>query len=364
LGVVPPFSIRIAIRRMESAGSVAGGYSALSTAGSILGTVLTAFILIPSFPVRTLLLALSGTLALCALLLMRDRASVLTAGAASLACGLGGFAMGPPPVIGGEKVLMRRDTPYHHILVTQLDATRYLRFDNLTQSAVNLKYPDRSVYGYDQAFFLSFALRPAIRRICVIGLGGGVLSRAFARPEVARDYFLYEESSGVRTFIEDGRVFLARSGPAYDLIVLDAFNATGVPFHLTTREFLGTVRSRLTPDGVFAANYIGKLMGKDGRLFWASYQTIRKHFGQVYTANAELSAGKSAPWSNVILIATVSADPIALERIQARANELVKRWNLPKLSYYSDALLHSPEPPPGTLELTDALAPVEALQNF
>src|ERR1700675_4938436 len=37
MGMVTPFAVRIAIRQMEAAGSVAGGYSALSTAGSILG---------------------------------------------------------------------------------------------------------------------------------------------------------------------------------------------------------------------------------------------------------------------------------------------------------------------------------------
>lgn len=380
MGMVPPFAVRIAIRRMESAGSVAGAYSALSTGGSILGTLLTAFVLIPSFPVRHLLLALAATLALCAVLLVRNRASAGIAVAATLACGVARAVEGPSPSVGGEIVLVQRDTPYHHIVVTQLDRTRHLRFDNLPQSAVNLEHPDRSVYAYDEAFFLAFALRPAISRVCMIGLGGGTFPRRLSqlRPEtiiesieidpvvrqIARQYFLYEESQNVRTVIEDGRVFLSRPGPRYDLIVLDAFNSTGVPFHLTTREFFEAVASRLTPEGVFAANYIGRMMGKEGRLFWASYQTIRKRFGQVYLIGGELAAGQKDPWGNVILLATVSADPVAPERIREAARALAARWRLTLLPGFAATLLHSPDPPPGTPELTDAYAPVEALQNF
>ena len=85
--------------------------------------------------------------------------------------------------------------------------------------------------------------------------------------DIARKYFFYQESDRLTTTVEDGRVFLSRPGPAYDLIVLDAFNAQGVPFHLTTREFFEVVRQRLAPEGVFAANFIGALMGKDARLF-------------------------------------------------------------------------------------------------
>ena len=277
--MVTPFAVRLAIRGTETAGAVAGGYSALSTAGSIVGTLATTFFLIPSYPVNALLLGLSASLLLCAAILMRDRASAAIALAAAAAWVFALLTQATPPTIGGEKILARRDTPYHHIVVTQLDSSRWMRFDALTQSGVNIAYPNRSLVGYDEALLASLAFRPGIRRVCVIGLGGGSFSRQFARlrpdaeidtveidpvvRELALDYFLYRESDRVRTVIEDGRVFLSKPGPAYDLIVLDAFNSTGVPFHLTTREFFEVVRRRLSPDGIFAANFVGQLMGKE-----------------------------------------------------------------------------------------------------
>ncbi len=380
MGMVTPFAVRIGIRRMEAAGTVSGGYSALSTAGSIIGTLAATFVLIPLFPVDALLVGLAVTLLLCAGILVRDRASAVVAVFAALALGAGILTRIPPAAIGGERILLRRDTPYHHIAVTQLDTTRRMRFDALTQSGVNILRPERSLLGYDEGLLASLAFRPGIRRVCVIGLGGGTFPRLLARirPEVeidtveidpvvrdiAIEYFLYRESERVRTVIADGRVFLARAGPAYDLIILDAFNSTGVPFHLTTREFFETLRRRLSPDGMFAANFVGNLMGKDGRLFWASYKAIRQQFGQVYVASPRLVAGKSPSVGNLIVYATLSADPQDFDALRLRVSELAKRWDLRTIDSYMGWLVHSPQPPEGIPELTDAYAPVEALQNF
>jgi spermidine synthase len=181
---------------------------------------------------------------------------------------------------------------------------------------------------------------------------------------MARKYFLYEESPNVRTVIEDGRVFLARSNETYDLIILDAFNSTGVPFHLMTREFFEVVRKHLKPDGVFAANFIGKLMGTEGRLFWASYRTIRRQFGQIYVVSGELAAGNPNPQGSIIVLATTSGDPVTPETLLRNARELSARWRVPGMADLPAVTLHAPEVPPGTPELTDSYAPVEALQHF
>ena len=380
MGMVTPFAVRIGIRKMEAAGTVSGGYSALSTAGSIAGTLAATFLLIPAFPVGTLLVGLAVTLLACAVVLARDRPSAVIAvlSAAAVAAAIAG-RFTPAPV-GGEKILFRKDTPYHHLVVTQLDSSRWLRFDTLVQSGVDISRPNRSITGYDEALLATLAFRPGIHRVCVIGLGGGAFPRAFARlrpdaeidtveidpvvRDVARNYFLYQESDRLRTIIADGRVFLRRPGPAYDLIILDAFNSTGVPFHLTTREFFEIVRSRLTPNGIFAANFVGQLMGGEGRLFWATYKTIRRQFGQVWVASNYIAEGRPPIAGNILVFATISGDALDLETLRHGASELAKRWDLRNTDHYLGALVHSPEAPEGIPELTDAYAPVEALQNF
>jgi spermidine synthase len=380
IGMVSPFAVRLGVRQLATVGSVAGGYSALSTAGSILGTLLTAFLLIPSFPVQALLLLLAGTLAFCGLLMVRDLRSVSVAGAATLTCALSAFLQASPQEAGDEKILLVRDSAYHHIVVAEMDRIRHMRFDNLRQGAVFLDDPSRPVYAYAEGLSLAWALRPGIRRVCQVGLGTGAVPRMMTRllpdvsvdsveidpvvRDIAKQYFLYEESDKVRTIVEDGRVFLARGGDPYDLIFLDAYNGTGLPFHLMTREFFQIARGRLKPEGVFAANFVGSLMGRDSRLFWASYQTIRREFGQVYILSPELAAGSTTFQGNLILLATISADPVASDDFRRRAAELGARWRLRTVRRWGDSVLRSPSPPPGMPELTDAQAPVEALQGM
>jgi spermidine synthase len=380
LGMVSPFAVRISASRLEKVGSVSGGFSALSAAGSILGTLLMAFMLIPAFSVPSLLLGLAAVLALCALLMMRGPMTIVVASLATVACGVTALAYQPPRSISGEKILFYGDTAYHHISVSQMGAVRYLRFDNLTQTIYSLDHPNRFFNGYDEGLLLSWALRPSIRRVCQIGLGGGSFARGVDRlvpdativsveidpavVEIARKYFAYRESPRVRTVVEDGRVFLTRQGEPYDLIVLDAYNSTGVPFHLLTREFFETLRTRLNPEGVFAANFIGGLMGKDARLFWSSYRTIRRQFGQVYVLSPELAAGRKDPKGTVIILATVSADPVDPETLLRNAQGLATRWGLSRMAQYPSSVLHGPVEPAGIPELTDRYAPVEALQHF
>ena len=59
----------------------------------------------------------------------------------------------------------------------------------------------------------------------------------------------------MRVHVADGRAFIeGAERTSYDLIVLDAYSDEGIPYHLTTREFLTSVRSLLAPSGVVVSN--------------------------------------------------------------------------------------------------------------
>ena len=112
LGMVSPFVIRLAMDDVGSSGGTVGRFSALSSAGSILGTFLGGFILISLAPSGVILLMLAAVLALLALLLYRSAwksalpVLVLLAAAAA-AGGRWGMPMAP--------VGMQIETPYNHI---------------------------------------------------------------------------------------------------------------------------------------------------------------------------------------------------------------------------------------------------------
>lgn len=69
LGGISPYAIRLLSRTVETVGDTAGNLYAISTVGSFLGTIITAFYLIPFFPTSQTVRALGIGLALIFLIL-------------------------------------------------------------------------------------------------------------------------------------------------------------------------------------------------------------------------------------------------------------------------------------------------------
>lgn len=165
---------------------------------------------------------------------------------------------------------------------------RSLRFgrNGITQSTMKVGDPDHLQFGYTKLALAGIALLPARasaaagapptpmpspRRVLIVGLGGGTLPVFLHRhhpdtlidvvdidPAViatAKQYFGFTEDARMKAHAGDGRDFIERAPRAhYDVIMLDAFGDSEVPFHLTTREFLQAVRAALTSDGVVVSN--------------------------------------------------------------------------------------------------------------
>ncbi len=114
------------------------------------------------------------------------------------------------------------------------------------------------------------ALEKTPRHILIIGLGGACLQRyihgllpeatietAELDPVVvqaAEQYFGLTLDDKQKVSIGDGRKFLEKSKDKYDLIILDAFSATSIPYMLATKEFLTVCKEHLAEGGELAAN--------------------------------------------------------------------------------------------------------------
>ncbi len=103
--------------------------------------------------------------------------------------------------------------------------------------------------------------------LLLIGLGGGSIVKRFAREgwmveaieidpvvvEFARKHFGLDPSEGV-IYPMDGRQFLITQDKTYDVIVMDAFGSSSIPFHLVTQESFALIASHLKAGGIFALN--------------------------------------------------------------------------------------------------------------
>lgn len=383
LGGISPWLVRLSAPSAQRVGRVAGRLYAVSTAGSIVGTLATAFWLIPWLATGTILKALAAVLAATGLLLAGRRHLAVALPAAAVL----GLAVVPPPAPAavtpdGARVVFQRNTLYHHLRVEDRGDSRFLRFDDSWQSGMYLDDPVRARFTYTDVMHVGWALNPGARRVLLVGLGGGSIPKRILASypdvtvdvveldpvvvDVARRYFALPSDPRLRVYVEDGRRFVRRAPGRYDLVLLDAYYADAIPFHLTTREFLEEVRARLEPGGVVVANVIGALEGPRSALLRAFYRTYREVFGEVYLLPV-LPEGPEA-LQNVILVARDDRDapgPLsAAELARAITTWTGRHPELEALRAAAAWIYDRPVRVDDVPVLRDAYAPVDALLHL
>jgi spermidine synthase len=363
LASASPIAVRLAASSLEHLGRTAGRLFSISTAGSIFGTFVTAFWLVPELGTDQVIAV--GAITLTAAALFVALAVRLVPAALALAGGLvaavalalslapdqqgeiRGVATqnwsplyrqreertpGPldPASVGindGYTVRAARDTRYHRMVVADDSESRYLRFDSSFQSGMWLADPFKTRFLYTDYLDLGIAHRPGARNVLFIGLGGGSAPKRIWRdfPElrlqaveldpdvvkVAYSWFELPRDPRLQVDVDDGRRWLTRNERRWDVIVLDAFYADSIPFHLATREFLDLLRERLTPGGVVVVNVIGAMTGDQSKLLRSLTKTYRSAFPTVLLYPVYDSPADRNPTytRNVILVATDAAAP-------------------------------------------------------
>jgi predicted membrane-bound spermidine synthase len=353
LGMYSPFAIRLLLRSAQHSGRVSGAVYGISTAGAIVGTLGTTFVLIPAIGSRaiTLTLGLVGLIAGLALLALARLNRRAAAALAILALAALAAPAGRAESLVDEGVrasMLARpngrvahiETEYNDIFITKRGKELVMSFQikgwNYTESITNLLDPDDLPLRYAQVMTIATIYPAATGKILMLGLGGGSISNYLGRfmpaaaittveidPGVitaARTYFGLRESERMRYRALDGRVFLNRNSELYDLILLDAYRGGYVPFHLLTREFYTLVRQRLAPGGAAAFNV------HDGSKLYAS--TVRT-LGEVFAGLDLYPTGLG----EVIAVGTTSpVDRAALERRAAAVQaEHGFRFPLPQI---------------------------------
>lgn len=400
LATVSPLAVSLAASKgLERIGRSAGNLYAVSTAGSIVGTLATAFWLIPVLSIEPLIIGTGFVLlatALVASLLPRlygapstgaSATGTRVAAVATVVLVAAGFVVGGTillrgapdsmAVAAGETVLFRKDTQYHRILVTEDTTTRHLRFDKSHQSAMDLKDGFTSRIRYPDYLHLPVALNPKLKKVLVIGLGGGTITKRYWRDypgvkvdsveidpvvvDVARRYFGLPEDDRLRTFAVDGRRYLQTTKDTYDVIVMDAYYDDSLPFHLTTQEFFREAKAHLNPGGVIAYNVISPVEGPDSQLYRSLHRTISGVWSHVWTFPIGLGDGGGAAQNrNVIVMATDTDVPKAelLRRIAGRVNG---RVTIAGFDAFGRDLYSGVPKAADVPLLTDAHAPVDSL---
>lgn len=384
LGMVSPYAIRLLARTFADLGTVSGNLYSLSTLGSIIGVFLTVFVLIPEFGVNQIIFGV-GLVLLAASLIglnVKIKAIVLLILIVSpfIAPYLTRRVTVAAYTFALSSVVYEADTPYHHIVVADGfdpihggDNIRTLLLDDNFHSAMDLDEPDRNVYVYTEYFHIGALWNDDIRDVLFIGGGGFTGPKQFLQnyPNalvdvveidqevilVARTYFAVPDDPRLQVFNDDGRIYLKKSDKVYDLVVLDAYSKTFVPFHLMTREFFEEIRADLSPNGVVISNLITYSVGSGSGLLEAEVRTLQAVFPQVYVFPTRGLEDSQA--QNIMLVATMNDQRLTKDDLLSRVGTVTT----PIANLQDHVDKYASVDVSRASVLTDDYAPVETLLN-
>jgi spermidine synthase len=320
LAMTGPFLVRVITSSISSVGGNVGRLTSIGTLGSLAGTMLIGYLLIPLLPNSITMYVTALILMLvCAGYLTINRRKAAPALFLLLAVGAGFGLKDHLGLKGQYKSVIEEFRGNSHFgrlqVVAERDGSRrYLLNDNLIQNTYD---PERQQSAVPFTFVLTELARAYtidINDVLCIGLGVGIVPRDFARHgarvdvveinpavvKVATRFFDFQPEQ-IHLSIDDGRHFLNRCRKKYDVVVLDAFLGDSSPSHLMTREAFGAIGRVLSPGGTLVINVFASLDA--GRNFFAA--SLEKTLKEVFPGVRLHSNGDGA----VFFVATDHANP-------------------------------------------------------
>jgi spermidine synthase len=270
LGACSPWAVRLATPDVDHSGRTAGRLYAVSTAGSLVGTMSAALLFIPFIGTQRTFLVFALCLALIA------------------AAGLGWRYVAVPAAVGaviavpvgtvkaetdsGDRVIYETETRLQYArVVEEADGTRKLELNEGVVEHSLYRPGSYLTDGYWDGMLVDpfAALSRAPSHVAILGNAGGTMARAYGHyfpaaqidaveidpelTEIGRRYFDMR-APHLAVYDEDGRPWLRDAAGTYDVLVLDAYRQPYIPFYLTTREFFELARDRLAPGGAVVVN--------------------------------------------------------------------------------------------------------------
>ena len=373
LSAVSPIAVRLFAVSTAHSGSVAGSISALSTIGSVGGSVLTAFVLVDALGSMNLTALLLGSVALAlaaAISLVTPSrtlriATVAVAIVAGLGVSLSASRHRAVPEAAGARVIFERDSQYHSVrVVERRGGVRDLWIDWTLNSRLYINDPNLRALLYEEYKHVAKLARPELRRVLAIGLGGGTSVRQFTTfyPDVsveaveidplivttAERFFGVQQSDRLRIHVADGRAYLRSAAGPYDLVTIDAYTrgryGSTIPPHLVTREFFTEVASKLSEEGIV---HFHSYAGRDTRFSRAMYKTLASVFPSVVIlGDTELLASRT---------------PIDTYKAGLKERAAAIRARIPEIDERIETLTATAPEVGDVPLLTDDFAPVDAL---
>lgn len=303
LAMISPFAVKIKSMEDDEIGSLSGRISSLSTIGSIVGTFLMGFVLIPNIGVTNINIGVTILLVLMSFI-AREKidkkfiyTSILSISIILILVILGKWIF----KLSNPDIVLDTDSQYSRIWVKQIQTQKAnyktLQVDTGLESYINqetgemgaryLRYYDLFEYfnknakntlligGAAYTYPIHYLQKYKDKKIDVVEIDDKMT-------QIAVDQFgLNINDSRLQIFNQDGRSYLNYSKNKYDTILIDAFKGLNAPFELTTYEALVHARNMLNENGLVLTNIIASIEGEESDFIEYEYATYKAIFDDV-----------------------------------------------------------------------------------
>lgn len=300
LAMISPYAVKLKALDGKISATVVGNLYALSTIGSIVGTFMAGFVLIPNIGVSEILFGLFFVTILLSLVVNNSKDSIKNSLFALVGIGIL-IALGKLSEV--DCGCIEINTPYNRYKVINFSGGGRpivaLQSDMFTlQGATFADVDNDLVFGYLKYYRLSEAFNEHIQKALMIGGGVYAYPKDFVRrlpnstidvvdidPDIvpiAKQYFNFREDKRITPIVEDGRIFLNRNNTKYDAIYMDAFNSKVIPHQLTTLEAVEKIHNGLADNGVVLVNILSAVSGSKSKVLASQAKVYNQVFGNVY----------------------------------------------------------------------------------
>jgi len=314
LGGLFPTATKWAFDLTSKIGRSAGSCSAISTLGSVFGTLLTPIAIIPNIPLSTTFLFLGASISIAGLLIKYSHWKILPLVIACIVASTD-YEIG---LWKHEYILLdKKESQYQTIRIFNKDNTTTIMLNRQPAGAIKLEnYLQPEVFDYTKFWRL---IGDSTESKKALYLGGGAYTQPTAharnRPQdlisvveidpmvtSMAEKFLGKPTT-IKTIHEDARVALGTlPDDTYDFIFMDTFaDAACIPVHLATTKFFDEIKSKLRPDGMLLINVISDRTSERNVRSYIS-AAVSKNFKYLKTFECPARAGVQK--TNFVLVAT------------------------------------------------------------
>lgn len=275
IGLTSPYLAKLNVRSLNTTGQHIASLDALNSVGGIVGTFLTGFVLFGYVGSRQTFAVVALLLILASWLIMPLHKTKHRIAATLLAM----VMLVAMQVENRNVIVIDTLTAHYEIGEFYYNGVRTRGLatgPGGIQSGVRSDGSPGLVFWYTQQV-AGIALHQKPSKILVLGGGAFTLPQYLSEqlpgstidvveidPElknISEKYFYYKNPANVRPIFADARNYINQTQNKYDMIIVDVYGDSEIPFSMTTREYAAQLNRLLNSNGSVVANIVAGVRG-------------------------------------------------------------------------------------------------------